>query len=49
MQVAGTILGREPAPSPLPSFWSDQYGTRIQYLGHAQLADAVTIDGDRRA
>jgi NADPH-dependent 2,4-dienoyl-CoA reductase/sulfur reductase-like enzyme len=44
--VAGAILGREPAAAPLPSFWSDQYGTRIQYLGHAQAADAVTIDGD---
>jgi 3-phenylpropionate/trans-cinnamate dioxygenase ferredoxin reductase subunit len=47
-QVAGTLLGREPAPGPLPSFWSDQYGTRIQYLGHAELADDVTIDGDTR-
>jgi 3-phenylpropionate/trans-cinnamate dioxygenase ferredoxin reductase subunit len=46
MQVAGTLLGREPSPSPLPSFWSDQYGTRIQYLGHAQLADDMTIEGD---
>jgi 3-phenylpropionate/trans-cinnamate dioxygenase ferredoxin reductase subunit len=45
-QVAHTILGREPAAPPLSSFWSDQYGTRIQYLGHAQLADSVTIDGD---
>ena len=49
IQVAGALLGREPAPSPLPSFWSDQYGTRIQYLGHAQLAEAVTIDGDTAA
>jgi 3-phenylpropionate/trans-cinnamate dioxygenase ferredoxin reductase component len=45
-QVANTILGRDPASPPLSSFWSDQYGTRIQYLGHAQLADTVTIDGD---
>jgi 3-phenylpropionate/trans-cinnamate dioxygenase ferredoxin reductase subunit len=49
IQVAGALLGREPAPSPLPSFWSDQYGTRIQYLGHAQLADDVTIEGDMTA
>ena len=49
MQVAGALLGREPAPAPLPSFWSDQYGTRIQYLGHAQLADEVTIEGDATA
>jgi NADPH-dependent 2,4-dienoyl-CoA reductase/sulfur reductase-like enzyme len=46
VQVAGAILDREPAPPPLSSFWSDQYGKRIQYLGHAPLADAVSIDGD---
>ena len=28
------------APPALSSFWSDQYGMRIQYLGHAPLADA---------
>jgi 3-phenylpropionate/trans-cinnamate dioxygenase ferredoxin reductase subunit len=49
IQVAGALLGREPAPAPLPSFWSDQYGTRIQYLGHAELADDVTIEGDTTA
>jgi len=47
--VAHAIVGR-PLPTPaLSSFWSDQYGTRIQYLGHAQLADRVTLDGDRDA
>jgi 3-phenylpropionate/trans-cinnamate dioxygenase ferredoxin reductase subunit len=49
IQVAGALLGREPAPAPLPSFWSDQYGTRIQYLGHAELADDVTIEGELAA
>lgn len=49
MAVANTILGRAAPPPPLASFWSDQYGTRIQYLGHAQLADAVTIEGDPAA
>ena len=44
--VARTILGEDPAPAPLSSFWSDQYGMRIQYLGHAALADEVTIEGD---
>ncbi len=44
--VANAIMDRElPAPA-VSSFWSDQYGTRIQYLGHAQLADRVTLDGD---
>jgi 3-phenylpropionate/trans-cinnamate dioxygenase ferredoxin reductase component len=45
-QVANTILGKEPSPPALSSFWSDQYGVRIQYLGHAQLADGLTIEGD---
>jgi NADPH-dependent 2,4-dienoyl-CoA reductase/sulfur reductase-like enzyme len=47
--VANAIVGR-PLPTPaVSSFWSDQYGTRIQYLGHAQLADSVTLDGDPEA
>ena len=48
LQVANTILGGEPGPPYPASFWSDQYGLRIQYLGHAQLADAVAVDGDPR-
>ena len=30
----------DPGPAGVSSFWSDLYGTRIQYLGHAPLADA---------
>jgi NADPH-dependent 2,4-dienoyl-CoA reductase/sulfur reductase-like enzyme len=44
--VANAIAGAPPGPPALSSFWSDQYGTRIQYLGHAHLADEVEIDGD---
>ena len=44
--VANAIAGRPPAPPAVSSFWSDQYGTRVQYLGHAPLADAIAIDGD---
>ena len=44
--VANAIAGRPPAPPAVSSFWSDQFGTRVQYLGHAPLADSVTIDGD---
>ena len=43
--VARAILGEEPRPAPLPSFWSDQYGLRIQYVGHADLSDEATIEG----
>jgi 3-phenylpropionate/trans-cinnamate dioxygenase ferredoxin reductase subunit len=47
--VAHTIVGRDPAPAAISSFWSDQYGTRVQYLGHAPLADRVSIEGDPAA
>ena len=47
--VANSIVGRPPAAAALSSFWSDQYGVRIQYIGHAHLADSVTVEGDREA
>jgi NADPH-dependent 2,4-dienoyl-CoA reductase/sulfur reductase-like enzyme len=49
--VARAILGERAAPAPPPSFWSDQHGVRIQYFGHADLADELTLEGrpsDRR-
>jgi NADPH-dependent 2,4-dienoyl-CoA reductase/sulfur reductase-like enzyme len=45
-RAAKLMLGLEPGPLPTTSFWTDQYGIRIQYLGHARLADEVSIDGD---
>ena len=45
MAAARAMLGEEPAPGPLTGFWSDQYGLRIQYVGHADLADERTIEG----
>ena len=44
--AAHGILGLDPPPMPVPSFWSDQYGLRIQLVGRPAGADAVTIDGD---
>jgi NADPH-dependent 2,4-dienoyl-CoA reductase/sulfur reductase-like enzyme len=44
--VAHAIAGADAPSAALSSFWSDQYGLRINYLGHAALADAVEIDGD---
>ena len=44
--AAQAMLGLEVSPARLPSFWSDQHGVRIQYLGHAQGADGLLIDGD---
>ncbi|MFE6844110.1 NAD(P)/FAD-dependent oxidoreductase [Streptomyces sp. NPDC057686] len=35
--------GAAQAPRP-PYFWSDQYGTRIQFAGYAAEADSVTVE-----
>jgi NADPH-dependent 2,4-dienoyl-CoA reductase/sulfur reductase-like enzyme len=43
--AADAMLGLEPGQSPPASFWSDQYGVRIHYVGDARLADAVELDG----
>ncbi|MFE0449762.1 NAD(P)/FAD-dependent oxidoreductase [Streptomyces sp. NPDC058914] len=34
----------EPAAPRPPYFWSDQYGVKIQFVGHAAGADSVTIE-----
>ena len=44
-RAAKAMLGIDPGSAPLTSFWTDQYGIRIQYLGRARLADRVD---DRR-
>ena len=44
--AARAMLAIDPAPAPLPSFWSDQYGVRVQYVGRAADADRIAIDGD---
>jgi NADPH-dependent 2,4-dienoyl-CoA reductase/sulfur reductase-like enzyme len=46
VRAARAMLALEPGHVPLSSFWTDQYGIRIQYLGHAQLADRVVFDGE---
>ena len=43
------MLALDTAEAPITSFWTDQYGIRIQYLGHARLADSVEIDGEPEA
>jgi NADPH-dependent 2,4-dienoyl-CoA reductase/sulfur reductase-like enzyme len=43
--AARAVLGLD-APAPaIPSFWSDQYGLRMQYVGDATAADSVSWDG----
>ena len=44
--AAHGILGLDPPPRPVPGFWSDQYGLRIQLVGRPAGADAISIDGD---
>jgi 3-phenylpropionate/trans-cinnamate dioxygenase ferredoxin reductase subunit len=48
-RAAKAMLGLDPGPRGVSSFWSDLYDTRIQYLGHASLADEMTLDGDPHA
>jgi NADPH-dependent 2,4-dienoyl-CoA reductase/sulfur reductase-like enzyme len=45
-RAAKAMLGLDPGSAPATSFWTDQYGIRIQYLGRARLADRVELDGD---
>jgi 3-phenylpropionate/trans-cinnamate dioxygenase ferredoxin reductase component len=45
-RAAKAMLGLEPGPPAVSSFWSELYGTRIHYLGHASLADELSFDGD---
>ena len=44
--VAHAILGWERPYDDLPYFWSDQFGLRLQYVGHAEEWAAVAIEGD---
>ncbi|MDQ6841994.1 MAG: FAD-dependent oxidoreductase [Actinomycetota bacterium] len=44
--AARTMLGIDPGSPPISRFWTDQYGVRIQYVGHAELADGYVADGD---
>jgi NADPH-dependent 2,4-dienoyl-CoA reductase/sulfur reductase-like enzyme len=39
------MLALEPRATPPPSFWSDQYGVRIQYVGRHQPTDALEVTG----
>jgi len=46
--AAGLLAGRTAAPAfePVPYFWSDQYGEKIQVLGHPSPGDeVVVVDG----
>jgi NADPH-dependent 2,4-dienoyl-CoA reductase/sulfur reductase-like enzyme len=44
--VAKAMLGEDPGAAPLASFWSDQFGLRVQCVGDPRGADATELDGD---
>jgi 3-phenylpropionate/trans-cinnamate dioxygenase ferredoxin reductase subunit len=44
--VAHAVLGDERPHEALPYFWSDQFGLRLQYVGHAEEWAAVDLEGD---
>ncbi|MGY1736819.1 NAD(P)/FAD-dependent oxidoreductase [Geodermatophilus sp. SYSU D00684] len=42
--AVATLLGTgTPAPAPVPYFWSDQYGTRIQFAGSRREGDVARV------
>lgn len=45
--VARDILGEPPPPAPVPYFWSDQFGLKIQLIGRPEHADSLLpLHGD---
>jgi apoptosis-inducing factor 3 len=44
--AALNMLGRREKFTSVPFFWSQHYDVPINYLGHAQTWDELTIDGD---
>ena len=47
--AARLMLGLEPSQPYAASFWTDQFGLRIQYVGRSLPGDAVAIGGDLQA
>ncbi len=45
--AAATLLGQAPPAARPAYFWSDQYGVRIQFAGHALPGDSVTVEDGR--
>ena len=44
--VAHAILGGERPYDDVPYFWSDQFGFRLQHVGHAEEWHLVELEGD---
>lgn len=45
-RVARLMLGLEPGRAPLTTFWTDQYGLRIQFVGYRRPGDSLAVDGE---
>ena len=43
--VARAILGRSAPADEIPYFWSDQFGLRLQHVGHGSGWDGVVLEG----
>lgn len=42
--VARTLLGLDPPRSRVPYYWSDQFGVKLQMIGHVDGADSVEFE-----
>lgn len=42
--LAAAVLGSEAPFDPLPVFWSEQHGSRVQWVGHARATERVEIE-----
>jgi 3-phenylpropionate/trans-cinnamate dioxygenase ferredoxin reductase subunit len=45
--VARAVLGHEAAHDDVPFFWSDQFGLRLQHVGHATSWARIELEGGR--
>jgi 3-phenylpropionate/trans-cinnamate dioxygenase ferredoxin reductase subunit len=47
--VAAAITGADEPLRDAPYFWSDQFGLRLQHVGHAETWHALVLEGDEDA
>lgn len=46
-EFAARSIGEEPGPPPPATFWSDQFGLRVQCIGNPAEAEEAQADGDQ--